>query len=385
MRRDDLVLRLLALALMSALSAAGCTRDSFDRERPEKRYADDYTYQNVIGPTMLLKTAFARSSAGKLGAAVAVGTGEIRVFEETAGAWTQAASLSGDGLRTTMLDIAPGPMGGWWVLGGHSTEGSRLYRVGGPGDSTVTVPVVPTGADWDSTGGAVAGDSEGRFVAFLKERGQGLYRTTLADTGWTYEHVQGTGSESRVYEFLVKAGSQHMLFQRIPGGVTQYWRDNGDSLHTSEVPSLAEDPALAVGPEDEAWVLGVDTGQGALRLWRQFDGIFWAAETVPLGEMNVYPAHFDLEIPDDQRPNVLFGAFRGTERYDLIWGTRPADVTGINWDLLPVVEDAPREGFYDRQRFFGILLDGMEAPHILFATGTPGDFESVLVEAVPLP
>ncbi|MFO7768034.1 MAG: hypothetical protein R6W82_03635 [bacterium] len=385
MRRSDLTLRLLVLALMGGSLLGGCTRDPFDRERPEKRYGDDYTYQDLLASEMVLRTAYTRTDGGRLAAAVAVGPSEVRVLEETAGAWTETAALSGSGLSTTMLDIAPGPLGGWWVLGGSSTEGARIYRVGGPGDSTLSVPVAPLDAAWDSTGSVIGGDGQGDFVAFLKERTQGLYRVTLADTGWTYHQVAGTSSGSRAYDVVVNGDSEHLLFQAIAGGDTKYWRDNGDSLHTSDIPALAENPALAVGPEDEAWALGVDSNQFFLRLWRQFDGSAWLMETIPMGDMNVFPSHFDLEITSDQRPNILISVFRGTERYDLLWGTRPAEVTAINWDLLPVVEDTPHEAYVNRQLLFGILLDGVGDPHILFATGVPGDFDSDMVEAVPRP
>lgn len=384
MRRTDLILRFLAPIVAGTLLTAGCTRDPFDRERPEKRYEDLFSYQDILPLDAVYTTAFAAPD-GRIGMAVAVGTSEVRVLEEAAGMWSEAAHLSGNGLRTTMLDIAPGPLGGWWLLGGDAAEGARIYRIGGVGDSTLSIPVRPEGTAWDSTGGVIGGDAQGDFVAFLKERSGGIYRTTLADTGWTYQALQGTSGSSRSYDLVINGESEHLLYQSITDGTTQYWRDNGDSVHTSTVSSMDAYPALAVGPDDEAWALGVDENQLDLRLWRQFDGFFWQVETVPVGDMSVYPVHFSLQIPPDQQPNILFAAFRGTERYDLIWGTRPPEVTGINWDLLPVVEDAPREGLVDRQRLFGILLDGMDEPHIVFATGAPGDFTSILVEAVPKP
>jgi len=63
--------------------------------------------------------------------------------------------------------------------------------------------------------------------------------------------------------------------------------------------------------------------------------------------------------------------------------TRSPDEWDLNWDVTPIIQDAPSNGARNRLQGFDMAIDIFRTPHIFFLNGAPGDVNSTLWEAVP--
>jgi hypothetical protein len=383
---------LLTAAFLIVAIATGCTRDPFDRERPEKRFEDRFSYQTVVPSGTILNVAANASDDGRMAIAVATGISEITVYEETAGAWPEVASVSGGSVNYVAMDLAAGPVGTWWMLASDEITGMKLYRIDGSLDSTITIPGVQ-GAPWDTLEGGIAIDASGQPVVMLKAMGttaltQGIFQAARKDTGWAFTQISGTTTSSRIWEFAIDPlGNEHLVYQETSIGAGQYHQVGIDSTHTSEVSGAGEFLAMSYDPEGIPYVGGSVLGATSLRLWHwnpTAPEAQWPSEQLPNEDREPYRGNFGLGIADDETPHYCYGQFVGSERFDLIWATRSPQVFGINWELRPIVRDVPRTAFSFRMSQFRLLIDGFDRPVFIFLSGTVDGLDSALVVAKPL-
>lgn len=376
--------RPILLLTLGVLAAAACTRDPFDRGRPEIRFPDKYDYRVVLPASAIHSINVDRAPDGRLGIAVAGQDERVTLYESAAGTWIEVRTLSEDSIRVDALDLAAAPMGDWWVLTGREGGGVLLFRLNAGGDSTIVVPQMGIVA-WDSTNAVLASDAAGHPIMLLRRGTLGLYQVTRADTGWVFDPIAGTNGVTPPVDIVVDGSDQvHELYYSQGGQTANYRRVGTDSTHTSVVPNSGLDGALAVDTFPDPWVIGTLGSTSQLYLWRQEDGSAdWYAEPLPINGIDPFPAHFALALDGDDRPWALYSAFHGAERYDLYLATRNPDVVGINWDREPVVQDVPKSGVTDRQLSFRMLLDDLGTLHIFYLTGEPGDQMSALYEVIP--
>jgi len=286
----------------------------------------------------------------------------------------------------SVVQIAPGSNSTWWVLTSNSTTGIRLDRLGGAGDSTLTVPQFQS-SPWDSTEGGVLEKSDGRPVAYLRSSGNGLVRAALADTGWAFTLLPGTSGTAKIWDVQTDAiGNEHVVFQAITDGPGHYYRVGVDSTHTSEVPTSDEYLSLAADADGLPWICGNIQGFFNLCLWTwdptAAAGLQWLYQAVPL-DGDLYIANTPVAIASDGRPHVFYAEFHGSERFDLVWATHDIGEDVFFWDLQKVIADVPRSITVNRMQGFRLILDAFERPHFIFLSGVVDVGLSTLEIAIP--
>jgi len=381
----------LVATLLTVTTIVACTRDPFDRNRPVILYESEYTYQPVIAEGPIASFNVSMDATGRMGLAAVTDLHEVTVLENAAGAWVEAGSITASAINGMSVDIAPGALGAWWVLASASDVGMRLYRVGGAGDSSLTIPLFNS-TPWDSVGAVLASDPAGRPVAFLKALGLRLVRATLADTGWALDEVLQTTSTAVAWDaYISPNGVEHLVYQRVSTNFSSYRKVDLDSIHASEIPQAGVYPALAVTSDETAYVAGSMNEYRNLRLWRWAPEYTadeenpWIAEVLPAETIDPFTGRFAVAIASDETPHVLFAAYDDTERISIIWASRNPDFYGINWTAERVAADIPWRGFADRRRGFRLMLDAFDAPHFFFLIAASDILDSTLYEAVPRP
>lgn len=377
---------LIALLLLAGTILPACTRDPFNRERPERRFNNKFTYQTILGGTTIYQLAASYALDGRMAVAVATGVRQVIVFESTVGTWNEIKTFQGGGLTVRALDIAPGTNGSWWVLASNSNTGMRLYRIGGAGDSTLAIPEFQS-TPWDSVEAAVAVKADGRPVVVIRSSGKGLVRAALADTGWALDLIEGTTGLARAWDFVIDGlGNEHLVYQPTSGAFGSYYRVGIDSTHSSEIAGAGEYLEITADAEGIPYIAGGVQGLPNIRLWHwvpeEEEAFWWPSEEIPSGEPP-YTANLGVAVASDGTPHVFFGAFRGSERFDLLWATRSPDVQNFGWAIEPVIRDVPRSVFVNRLQGFRLLMDAFERPVFVFLTGVVDDNDSDLIIAVP--
>jgi hypothetical protein len=372
-------------AALTASLLGACTRDPFDRTRPVQLFNNDFDYQVIIPAATLQTFSVASDGTGRMGLAASTGIHEVKVLESAAGTWSEVATITGAGLNGRLLDIAPGPMGAWWVLASDSGVGMRLFRVGGAGDLSLTLPLYSS-ASWDSTGAVLTSDLDGRPVAYLVAHGLRLVRATLADTGWVLTEVVDTTGTAYAWDAVTTSdGIEHVVYRTSSAGTNFYRRVDADSIYTVEVyqssGSLALSPLLG-----GITYIGGTRSDRSLILWKwEYEGEAesWAAEFLPVDDRNPFSGHLAVAMAADATPYTLFVIYNDSERISVLLGSRSPDFPGINWTSDPVVEDLPWRGIADRRFGFHILLDTMDRPVIFFLSAPADEVDSSLYVAVP--
>ena len=380
----------LASVLMLLALTAGCTRQPYNPDRPEIPNEDMFTFNPVLQSATIWQVAVALSPDGHIAAAVATGYRELILLEESAGAWSTIATLSGGGLHPSSISIAPGPGGTWWVLAANTDVGQMLYRVGGAGDSSLVIPKYQQ-ADYDSVSyAALASDDQGRPVAILQAIGEGLVRAALTDTGWVLSEIPQTGIYSTINDFAIDAlGQEHLVYHISSGDDGQYRRVGLDTTITELITNSGEILALAVTSDGYPFVAG-SVGQNNLLMWQLFDsetaGFYWVSETLSIMGEELYVGNFDLCLNPEVKPYIAFAIWRGPGRFNLNMATRPpqSGQIGYGWSLIPVVEDLARVGATNRMTVFKVVLDTDGTPHFFYLSGGSGETISSLWEAVPI-
>jgi len=370
---------------------AGCTRQPYDPDRPEIPNEDMFTFNPVLQSATIWQVAVASAPDGHIAAAVATGYRELILLEDSAGAWSTIATLSGGGLHPSSISIAPGPGGAWWVLASNTDVGKMLYRVGGAGDSSLVIPQYYQ-TDYDSVSyGALASDDQGRPVAILQAGAAGLVRAALIDTGWVLSEIPQTGTYSTVNDFAIDAlGQEHLVYHISSGDEGLYRRVGLDTTITEAITSSGEVLALAVTSDGYPFVTGSVGYQNNLMMWQLFDseevGLYWVVETLPIMGEELYVGNFDLCLNLEAKPHIAFATWRDSGRFNLNMATRPPqpDQTGYTWSLIPVVEDLARAGATNRMTVFKVVLDADDTPHFFYLSGGSGETNSSLWEAVPI-
>ncbi len=377
---------LLAAALIVVM-ATGCTRDPFNPDRGAVFNNGAFTFQVVIDSESIIKVTSASASDGRMGAAVTSSGWEITVMEGSAGAWSEIGTLSGDGLRTTTVDISPAD-GSWWVLASDTNTGMKLYRIGGTGDSTLVIPTYNTVA-WDSTSQcAVVSDSQGRPITVMRAGGQGLIRAALTDTGWTHTQIAGTGIYSTLDDYARDVpGSEHIIYHRNETDPGQYSRSDIDSTITLEIPNSGSNLSLTVSTDGFPFITGSVGYQNNLLIWQLFDsdvqGAFWVSETLSLIEYELYVGNYNICVDSDAQPYVAFAVWESASTFS-VFLTKHDPAAAYGWSIIPVVEDLSRIGATNRMKIIRMLIDPMDDIHLFYLNGSTGSSVSGLWEAVPI-
>ncbi len=364
------------------LTASACTRDPYNEDRSARLNTADFTFTPVIDPAAIWCVKGVSTDDGRMGLAIGIGLDEITVVENTSGSWVEVATLDESGLQTTVVDIAPQAGGGWWVLAGHETDGVRLYRLGGLADSTLSIP--PFGETvWDSTGSALGADATGRPVAALNARGGPLYRATLADTGWGLAQITGSTSNAEAYDFDIDAsGMGYTLFRNSLSGKMYFNKSGPDSNVTRSFPPdiyTVEDAHMFATSDGRVRLVGGLDPVSQVVYWQE-ELTLNIAEVVPVDEP--FLSHSAATTTAADKPYVVVGKYQGASRYNLYLLTRAADDPGTNWaTALPVLEDAAWQSYRNRLMVFAIVVDGLDVPHVIFATGATGSANSLLQDA----
>jgi hypothetical protein len=373
----------LLAVLSAALMLGACTRDPFDRSRPVLLFEDDFDYSVIIPSADIRSFTVASDGAGHRALAIANGSHGITVKESAASVWTDAGSITSSGLNGEMVDLAAGPMGSWWVLASDSGVGMRLFRVGGAGDSSLTIPKFQN-AEWDSLGAVLTSDLGGHPVAYLIARGLQMIRATLADTGWAFTEIPLTTATAMAWDAVVTAdGTEHLVFRRTSVGASFYQRISTDSTHTSEVPNSGGLMAITATPANVPYLAGPMADYLSLRLWKQEDDLYtWNAEVLPASNRQPVGGHFAVALAADGTPYVLWAFYNDTERISVVMSSRSPDVYNLNWSADSVAEDIPWRGSTDRRNGFRILLDDLDRPMIFFLSAAADEVDSALYVAV---
>ena len=389
---------LLVVLLVTAIAAVtGCTRDPFDAERPEQRFENKYTYTTILPNEDISYVAAAVAADGRMAVAAFTGLRELTILESTAGAWSEIKTLSGNGIIARVVDLAAGADGSWWVAASNTDTGAKLYRIGGPGDAVYTPPDsanVPWDAlderiavQWDSTEALVAVQPDGWPILALRSPGRGLVHAALADTGWALSLIQNSTDTGFLWDMAVdENGVIHTIFQPSSTATGHYSRVGSDSTHSSEIPGSGAFLALALDADNLPFVAGGASGISRLRLWHwrpDTPVTTWPSEELPLDTSEPYLANCGIVIETDETPHFYFALFHGSQRFDLMWGTRSPETAGFGWSLDPIVRDIPHMGDATRLRGFKVLLDTFDRPNFIFLTAPIDRLNADLVVAVP--
>jgi hypothetical protein len=108
----------------------------------------------------------------------------------------------------------------------------------------------------------------------------------------------------------------------------------------------------------------------------------WFIETVPQ-EGNLYTANTGLVLASDGQLHVLYGEFRGSERFDLTWATHDVGELIYFWRLKTVIADVPRSVSVNRLQGFRLIIDAFDRPHFIFLSGIVDVNVSNLEIAIP--
>ncbi len=375
----------LLAVILAALVLGACTRNPFDRSRPVLLFEDNYDYSVIVSSADIRSFAVASDDAGHQGVAIANGSHGITVKESAAGVWTDAGSITSSGLNGQLVDLASGAMGAWWVLASDSGVGMRLFRVGGAGDSSLTIPKFQN-ANWDSLGAVLTSDIGGHPIAYLVARGLHLVRATLADTGWALTEIPLTTATALAWDAVVTAdGTEHLTYRRTSVGASFYQQVSGDSIYTSEIPNSGGLLAITATPANVPYLAGPMADYLSLRLWTwrtPGDETSWDAEILPASSRQPVGGHFDVILAADGKPYVLWAFYNDTERISVVMSSRSPDVYGLNWSADSVAEDIPWRGSTDRRNRFQILLDDLDRPMIFFLSAAADEVDSALYVAV---
>jgi hypothetical protein len=376
----------IALLLATGMLFSSCTRDPFDRGRSDRRFTNQFTYETVLANSTVYNLDAVAASDGRMAMAVATGLSEVTILESTAGAWSEIKTLQGGGVSLSLVQIAPGFNSSWWVLTSNSATGIRLDRVGGAGDSTLTIPEFQS-SPWDSTEGGVAEKADGRPVLYLRSAGNALVRVALADTGWAFTELPGTSGTAKIWDVSMDGiGNEHVAYQAVTDGAGQYYRVGVDSTHSSAIPGSGDYLVLAPDADGIPWIGGSLQGFNSLHIWHWdptgAEGMQWFIETVPQ-EGNLYTANTGLVLASDGQPHVLYGEFRGSERFDLTWATHDVGELIYFWRLKTVIADVPRSVSVNRLQGFRLIIDAFDRPHFIFLSGIVDVNVSNLEIAIP--
>jgi len=368
---------LLAAALIVVMTT-GCTRDPFNPDRSAVFNNEAFTFQVVIDSESIIKVTSASASDGRMGAAVTSSGWEITVIEGSAGAWSEIGTLSGDGLRTTTVDISPAD-GSWWVLASHLSEGLKLFQVGGGMDAAYSIPNYED-TEWDSSSAALATNSTGQPVIMLRAMDEGLFQATMADTGWALVPLSGSNASSKVLDYAITGTDEdYLVFRPLSGGTASLRYSTSDSVRTESISRTTEYLSLALA-SDRAHILGPLSDIDILVFW-DFEVGLDLPESIPVHD--AFMGFSSAAITADDRPYVVCGKFRASDRFDLVLCTRAPDIYNINWDADAIIQDASVLGVQNRMYGFTVVVDALDVPHILFLSGNSGSTLSTLYEAVP--
>jgi len=377
MHSGRIFLRYLTAAIIT-LAMVGCTRDPFDSGRGATFNEGAFDFQVVKTADSFLKVASSSAPDGRIAVAVASASHEVTVLEESAGAWSEIGTLSGDGLRTGVVDISPAD-GSWWVLASHTTEGLRLFQVGGGLDATYSIPNYED-TEWDSISAALATNIDGEPVIILRAVSEGLFRATMADTGWALVALDESSASSKVLDVAItEADEEYLIYRPLASGLAYLNVSTTDTTLTSLIPRTTEYLSLARA-SDRMHILGPLSDIDILVFWSTTEGLD-VPETI-----NVHDAfllHSSAVFDTDDRPYVVCGKYRTSERFDLVLNTRDPALYNINWEITPILQDAPITGARNRMYGFTVVVDAFDTPHILFLNGSAGSLRSILYEAVP--
>ncbi|MFC1627990.1 hypothetical protein ACFL3H_02605 [Gemmatimonadota bacterium] len=370
--------RCLLVTTVITVVITGCTREPYDADRKAELNEGAFTFQVVIDSESIIKVTSASASDGRMGAAVTSTGWEINVIEESAGAWSEIGTLSGDGLRTTTVDISPAN-GSWWVLASHLSEGLRLFRVGGGMDASYTIPNYGF-TEWDSISAALATNNAGEPVIMLRARNEGLFQATMADTGWALVALSGSNSNSKVLDYMITGtDDEYLLYRPLLTGTASVKYSALDTVRTDPIARTTEFLSLAPA-SDAVHILGPLSDVDILVLWNIEIGLD-VPESIPVHE--AFLGHSSVAFTSDDRPYVICGKYRSSDRFDLVLSTRSPDLYNINWDADAILLDAPILGVQNRMHGFTVVVDAFDVPHILFLSGNAGSSLSTLYEAVP--
>ncbi len=368
---------LLVTALIIVVTT-GCTRDPFNPDRDAVFNDEAFTFQVVIDSESIMKVTSASASDGRIGAAVTSAGWEITIMEGSAGAWSEIGTLSGDGLRTTTVDISPAN-GSWWVLASHLSEGLRLFRVGGGMDATYSIPNYEDTV-WDSSSAALAVNNAGQPVIMLRARDEGLFRATMADTGWALVSLSEANASSKVLDYAITGtGEEYLVFRPLSGGTASLRYSAPDSVRTESIPRTTEFLSLALA-SDRAHIIGPLSDIDILVFWDSEVGLD-VPESIPVHD--TFLGYSSAALTADDRPYVVCGKFRSSDRFDLVLCTRAPDIYNINWDADAILQDSVILGIQNRMHGFTVVVDALDVPHVLFLSGNSGSALSTLYEAVP--
>ncbi len=365
------------------LASAACTREPYNENRSARFNTTDFTFAPVTADAAVWSIRGVSTADGRMGLAIGLGEDQVRIVENSSGTWTDLTTLSGNGLMTTLVDIAPGPSGTWWILASHETEGMRLYRIGGASDSTLTIPPY-SDTVWDTAGSALGSDAAGRPVAVLKARGATLFRVALADTGWSVSQINNSTLNSYAYDYDVDdTDTGHLLFRNALSGKMNYQKAGPDSTVNRSFPPdiyTVEDLHLFATPDGRVRLIGGLYPVNRIVYWQEEQGLD-VAESIPIDEP--FLSHAAAGVAPDDRPWVVGGSYQGSGRFNLYLVTRSPEDLGINWTATPIVEGAAWQSLRNRMMVFTIAVDALGSPHIILVTGESGSAESVIQEAVP--
>jgi len=368
---------LLAIVLIGIVTT-GCTRDPYNPEREAVFNEEAFTFQAILNSESILKITSASASDGRMAAAVTSSGWEITVIEESAGVWSKIGALSGNGLRTNTVEISPA-IGSWWVLASHVSEGLKLYRVGGGMDASYSIPNYED-TTWDSISAALSTNGAGQPVIMLRAVSEGIFQATMADTGWAVVALEEANASSKVLDYgFIGTSEQYLVYRPLGGGNASLRYSAPDSVRTEAIQRTTEFLTLAMA-SDRAHILGPLSDIDILVFWDSEIGLS-TPESIPVHEP--FLAHSSAAFDVDDRPYVVCGKFRTTDRFDLILCTRAPDVFNINWEVDRILQDAPTLGAQNRMFGFTVVVDALGVPHVLFLSGDSGNTLSTLYEAVP--
>jgi hypothetical protein len=370
-------LRYLTTAIIT-LAMVGCTREPFDRGRDATFNEGAFDYQVVKTADSFLQVAASSAPDGRMAVAVASASREVTVLEESAGAWSEIGTLSGDGLRTGVVDISPAD-GSWWVLASHTSEGLRLFQVGGGMDATYSIPNYEN-TEWDSISAALATNNAGEPVIILRAVSEGLFRATMADTGWALVEINDTNASSKVLDVaFTESDEEYQLYRPLASGLTYMRYTSTDTSHAVGIPRTTDYLSLAMA-SDRVHAIGPLSDINILVFWSTVEGLD-VPETINV--VDAFRRHSSAVFDTDDRPYVVCGKYRTSERFDLVLLTRDPALYNINWVHTPILQDAPITGARNRMYGFTVVVDAFDTPHILFLNGSAGSLRSILYEAVP--
>ena len=372
----------LLAGLLITLTA--CTRDPYNEDRDARLNTDAFTYSPVIDPASIWTVKGVSTDDGRMGLAIGIGMDAVTVVENVSGSWVEVTTLNESGLQTTIVDIAPQATDGWWVLAGHETDGVRLYRVRGSGDSTLVFPD-RNETPWDSVGCALGSTAAGHPIAVLNSVAGALYRATLADTGWAYDQISGSTSAAVALDFDIDdSDTGYTLFRNSLGGKMNFNKTGPDSNVTRSFPPdiyTVEDIHMTASSDGRVRLIGGLDPVGRIAYWQEELGLD-IAEAMAVEDP--FLSHSAAATTAEDKPWIVVGKYKGASRYNLYLLTRAADDPGTNWEAaLPIVEDAAWQSYRNRLMVFAVTVDALGQPHIIFATGDTGSASSLLQDAVP--